>query len=51
LTPHGWLYNVAGRGAVEITLKGGRRFRIGTDEPERLCYAIQQAVAEMPKVA
>jgi hypothetical protein len=44
LTPHGWLYNVAGRSAVEITLKNGRRFRIGTDEPERLCQALQQAL-------
>ncbi|HEX5691753.1 MAG TPA: hypothetical protein VFX76_17180 [Roseiflexaceae bacterium] len=44
LTPHGWLYNVAGRGAVEITLKNGRRFRVGTDEPERLCRALQQAL-------
>jgi len=47
LTPYGWLYTVAGRSAVEITLKGGRRFRIGTDEPERLCQALQRAIAEV----
>jgi hypothetical protein len=40
LTPHGWLYNVSGTAAVEITLKGARRFRLGTDEPEALCQAI-----------
>ena len=43
LTPHGWLYNVSGFAAVELTLHSGRRLRIGTDEPERLCQAIDQA--------
>jgi hypothetical protein len=47
LTPHGWLYNVSGFSAVEITLKSGRRFRIGTDEPEQLCQAVQQAIADV----
>lgn len=42
-TPHGWLYNVSGLAAVELTLTDGRRLRIGTDEPERLCQAIAQA--------
>ena len=40
LTPTGWLYNVAGRGAVELELHDGRRLRIGTDQPEQLCAAI-----------
>ena len=35
-TPHGWLYNVSGWEAVEITLPSGKRFRLGTDEPRRL---------------
>jgi hypothetical protein len=35
-TPHGWLYNVSGYGAVAITLKSGKRFCLGTDEPETL---------------
>jgi hypothetical protein len=42
-TPRGWLYNVSGHSAVELTLQNGRRLRIGTDEPERLCQAIDQA--------
>lgn len=49
LTPHGWLYNVAGLSAVEVTLKGGRRFRIGTDEPEQLYQALLRAMSEAPK--
>ncbi len=43
LTPHGWLYNVSGWKAVEITLRNGRRFCLGTDEPENLLKAIQEA--------
>ena len=35
------LWNVSGRQAVELTLKGGKRFRIGTDEPDALVQAIQ----------
>jgi hypothetical protein len=41
LTPHGWLYNVGGTGAVQLALRDGRRLRVGTDEPERLCEAIK----------
>ncbi len=32
----GWLYNVSGLGAVELTLVDGKRLRIGSDEPEKL---------------
>jgi Zn-dependent protease with chaperone function len=37
----GWLYNVSRLDAVEITLKTGKRIRIGTDEPEALVAAIR----------
>jgi hypothetical protein len=42
-TPHGALYNVSGYGAVEILLYSGRKFRIGTNEPEALKTAIERA--------
>ena len=45
LTPNGWLWNVSGLEAVELELSDGRRFRIGTDEPERLAEAISTAGA------
>jgi hypothetical protein len=35
-----WVWNVSGLDAVELTLTSGRRFRIGTDEPEELAKAI-----------
>jgi hypothetical protein len=42
--PTGWLYNVSGLDAVEIELKGGGRFRIGTDEPEELLSAVRSSL-------
>lgn len=41
LTPHGWLWNVSGLDAIELTFTDGRKFRIGTDDPERLLEAIR----------
>lgn len=35
-----WLWNISGFRAVELTLADGKRFRIGTDEPEVLAAAI-----------
>lgn len=42
---NGWLYNISGLDAVEMSLKTGRRIRIGTDDPDGLHRAIQQAAA------
>lgn len=36
----GTLYNVAGFEAVALTLRSGRRFALGTDEPDRLLEAL-----------
>lgn len=44
LTPYGWLYNVSGLSAVEIQMKNGKKYRIGTDEPKSLKQAITQAI-------
>ena len=43
ITPYGWLYNVSGLDAVQIRLKSGKTFRLGTDEPQRLYQAIMDA--------
>ena len=37
----GWLYNVSGLDAVQVTLKSGKQFRLGTDDPEGLSAALQ----------
>jgi hypothetical protein len=41
LTPYGWLYNVSGLNAVVITLRDGRKFALGTDDPHGLMEAIR----------
>jgi hypothetical protein len=40
------LWNVSGRGAVELDLASGRRFRVGTDEPAALVSAIERVKGE-----
>jgi hypothetical protein len=42
--PYMWIYNISGFNAVEITLKNGKIYRIGTDEPEKLEQAISQLI-------
>ena len=39
----GWVYNVSGRDAVELTKRDGSKAWIGTDEPARLAAAIESA--------
>ena len=43
----GWLYNVSGLDAVEIKVKNGRRYRIGTDQPCDLFEAIESRIATL----
>jgi hypothetical protein len=47
-THHGWLYNVSGLDAVEVTVRGQEQLRIGTDEPEALKRALEAAQATDP---
>ncbi len=39
--PGGWMWNISGLDAVELTFKNGRKFRIGTNEPEVLAEIIR----------
>jgi len=43
ISRYGWLYNVSGFDALAITLANGKRFALGTDEPEALAKAIAAA--------
>ncbi|MBM3329616.1 MAG: hypothetical protein FJY67_09140 [Calditrichaeota bacterium] len=45
--PGGWMYNVSGLDAVELRMKRGGVFRIGTDEPMRLEEALREVVGVM----
>ncbi len=40
-TPDGWLYNVSGLIAIELRMKNGEKFRIGTNDPVGLLNAIE----------
>ena len=43
LIPDGWLYNVSGRFAIELTFKNKKsKIRIGTDKPEEVAEAINK---------
>jgi len=45
ITPSGWLFNVSGFRAVEIQMKNGEAYRIGSDEPEKLETFLRQRLA------
>jgi hypothetical protein len=47
LSRFGWLYNVSGWDAVAVRLRNGRRFAIGTDQPEELAAAIRRAASDV----
>jgi hypothetical protein len=49
LTRNGWLYNVAGYEALRVTLRQGKQFVLGTNEPGQLRLVIEQAKARREK--
>jgi hypothetical protein len=46
LSRFGWLYNVSGKEAVAFTMKNGKNFALGTDEPAELLRVINSHIAE-----
>ena len=42
--PYMWIYNISGFDAVEIIMKNGKIYRIGTNAPGELEAAIKQAI-------
>ncbi|HEY4495455.1 MAG TPA: hypothetical protein VJC01_03355 [Candidatus Paceibacterota bacterium] len=45
--PYMWIFNVSGFDAIELTMKNGKIYRIGTDEPEKLETAIKQVIVRI----
>lgn len=45
MTSTGWLYNVSGLTAVEITLNNGRTISLGTNDADGLMEAIKQGLS------
>lgn len=48
-TPRGWLFNVSGFSAIELRMKNGKRYRIGTDDPDNLVKAVDEALNQGSK--
>jgi hypothetical protein len=46
LSFRGWLYNISGFDCIEVRRSNGSAFRLGTDDPERLLSALQQALTK-----
>lgn len=44
ISPYMWIYNVSGFDAVELKMKNGKVYRIGTDEPAKLESALKQTM-------
>lgn len=42
--PRMWIFNVSGFDAVELSMKNGKIYRIGTDEPNKLLNAITETL-------
>ena len=42
--PYMWIFNVSGLDAVEITLRNGKIYRIGSDMPEELNAALNKII-------
>ena len=47
-TPRGWLFNVSGFSAIELQMKSGKRYRIGTDDPDNLAKALDKVLNDAP---
>ena len=47
-TPRGWLFNVSGLSAIELQMKNGKRYRIGTDDHDNLAEALGKALNDSP---
>jgi hypothetical protein len=48
IIPDGWLYNVSGRFAVELTFKNKKsKIRIGSDKPEEVAETINKLVMKL----
>jgi hypothetical protein len=44
LTPDGWLFNVSGSESIELQMKNGRKYRIGTDDAQGFMIAMDASL-------
>ena len=46
ITHDGWVYSVSGFSAVELAMKDGTHYRLGTNDQEGLLAALREHIAE-----
>ncbi|HEX2998431.1 MAG TPA: hypothetical protein VHP14_26635, partial [Anaerolineales bacterium] len=44
--PRGWIFNVSGWEAVELQMKNGRKYRIGSDDAAGLVNALETSLSK-----
>jgi len=47
LTWHGWVWNISGTSAVQVRLRSGTRFAVGSPEPAAVIAAVERARASL----
>lgn len=47
-TPRGWIFGVSGLSAIELKMKSGKIYRIGTDDPRSFSQALDEALNLSP---
>jgi len=47
-TPRGWNFSVSGLSAIELKMKSGKIYRIGTDDPQSFAQALDEALNLSP---
>lgn len=47
MIPGGWIFNVSGSEAIELQMKNGRKYRIGTDDVQGFANAVQSYLQKM----
>ena len=47
-TPPGWIFGVSGLSAIELKMKSGKIYRIGTDDPRSFAQALDEALNLSP---
>jgi hypothetical protein len=43
-SPRGWVFRVSGNSGIELQMKSGKLYQVGTDEPQKLAEALNQAL-------
>jgi len=43
-TPRGWIFRVSGNSGIELQMRSGKLYQVGTDEPQKLADVLSRAL-------